>query len=134
MDFFRKFFGLGTNNSLTFYNNGGFTHSGPWKLIGRSNSFDRWYIGEVCAAEYTILIDESTENKEIIKCMVVASTEIANLQVFGRSALNRELVKLEATVNRSYVDVTITPVNKKIETAKFIYSANYFKTLSPISF
>lgn len=133
MDPVKKFFELGANNSILIKNNAGFSHRGPWKQVGTKNSFDRWYIGEISAAEYTISVDYNTENREILKCLIIASTNTANIHVYARSYLNRELVDVTAVVNQSYVDVSIEPKAPQIYSAKFIFTAQYFQSQNPIT-
>lgn len=131
MDYFNRFFGFGKSNTVLLRNNGGFTHSGPWRQLGTSTNFDRWYTGEVMAAEYTIIIDESEFNKEIIKCLVIASTERANVQIIGRSFINKSVADVEVNVTKSYVDMFLNPMADRLKNAKFIYTVNYFSTLTP---
>lgn len=133
MEASKKFFDIGVNNSVLIKNNAGFSYKGPWLQIGTKRVFDRWYIGEIASAEYTISIDFNENNREILKCLVIASTDIANIHIYGRSYLNRELVDVNAVVNQSYVDVSLSPKTPQIFTAKFIFTAQYFQIQNPIA-
>ena len=70
-----KFFGKGLKNTVMPQNGAIPTR----KKITEDTLLDRWLVGDFCAAEYTIVADLSTFQKEIVKCLVVVDL-LLNLQ------------------------------------------------------
>jgi hypothetical protein len=128
-----KYFTKGLKTSIQMKDNGSFSHNGPWKQVYTDTQIARWHSGEFSSAEFTISIDFSTTQKEIIKCIVCNSTDYASLVVIGRSNLGTNLVELSASVNSSYVDLSISPADALYEGAKFIYTAQYFRNQNPVT-
>lgn len=122
-----RYFTNGLKNSIQVKDNGSFSHNGPWKQVYTNTQVARWHAGEFSSAEFTISIDFDTTNKEIIKCIVCNSLDYASLVIIGRNNLGNELVNLSAVVNASYVDLLINPTNSVYSSAKFIYTAQYFR-------
>jgi|TARA_B100002019_G_scaffold289698_1_gene305835 hypothetical protein len=127
-----KFFGKGLKNTVMLKNGANLSYHGPWKKITEDTLLDRWLVGDFCAAEYTIVADLSTFQKEIVKCLVVAGPSTAELTVYGRSNLGNEIISLSATVNDSYVNVIVNakPLDDSApgRGAKCVFSANYYQT------
>lgn len=128
-----RYFTNGLKNSIQVKDNGSFSHNGPWKQVYTDTQVARWHSGEFSSAEFTISVDFDTSNKEIIKCLVCNGPEYASLTVYGRNNLGNNLVDMSVTVNASYVDLIINPVNSTYEGAKFIYTAQYFKNQNPLT-
>jgi hypothetical protein len=128
-----KYFTKGLKTSIQMKDNGSFSHNGPWKQVYTDTQIARWHSGEFSSAEFTISVDFSTTQKEIIKCIVCNSTDYASLVVIGRSNLGTNLVELSASVNSSYVDLSISPADALYEGAKFIYTAQYFRNQNPVT-
>ena len=128
----RKFFGKGLKNTVLLKNGTNFSYHGPWKKITEDTVLDRWLVGDFCAAEYTIVADLSTFQKEIIKCLVVAGPSTAELVVYGRSNLGNQIIDLSVNVNDSYVNVICNakPLDDSApgRGAKVVFSANYYQT------
>jgi hypothetical protein len=84
------------------------------------------------SAEYTISVDYDTNNKEMLKVLVVASPNQSSLTIYGRSNLGNNLIKLNSTVDNSLVKVTVDPADKsqteKYTGSKVIFGASYFST------
>ena len=128
-----KYFTKGLKTSIQMKDNGSFSHNGPWKQVYTDTQIARWHSGEFSSAEFTISVDFSTTQKEIIKCIVCNSTDYASLVIIGRSNLGTNLVELSASVNSSYVDLSISPADALYEGAKFIYTAQYFRNQNPVT-
>lgn len=128
-----KYFTKGLKTSIQMKDNGSFSHNGPWKQVYTDTQIVRWHSGEFSSAEFTISVDFSTTQKEIIKCIVCNSTDYASLVVIGRSNLGTNLVELSASVNSSYVNLSISPADALYEGAKFIYTAQYFRNQNPVT-
>ena len=128
-----RYFTKGLKTSIQMKDNGSFSHNGPWKQVYTDTQIARWHSGEFSSAEFTISVDFSTTQKEIIKCIVCNSTDYASLVVIGRSNLGTNLVELSASVNSSYVDLSISPADALYEGAKFIYTAQYFRKQNPVT-
>ena len=128
-----RYFTKGLKTSIQMKDNGSFSHNGPWKQVYTDTQIARWHSGEFSSAEFTISVDFSTTQKEIIKCIVCNSTDYASLVVIGRSNLGTNLIELSASVNSSYVDLSISPADALYEGAKFIYTAKYFRNQNPVT-
>ena len=123
-----NFFQQGLKNTMLFKNNGSISHNGPWNSVEEETVVDRIFLGDFSSAEYTISVDLNTSNKEIIKCMLVASLETASVVVYARVSTSTELVNISARVNDSYVELLISPATPKAVGAKYIYTAQLFQT------
>ena len=119
----------GLNDTLLVKNNGGFSHYGPWKNLQDDTLVDKFFIGDISSAEYTISIDLNSDNKEILKCLVTSSLEEAKVVVYGRNYTDKSLAELYALVNNQFVELYVTPKNPAFKSARFIHSVNYFHTL-----
>jgi len=119
----------GLNDTLLVKNNGGFSHSGPWKNLQDDTLVDKFFIGDISSAEYTISIDLNSDNKEILKCLVTSSLNEAKVVVYGRNYTDKSLAEMYALVNNQYVELYITPKNAAFKSARFIHTANYFHNL-----
>lgn len=128
-----KYFTNGLQNTIEIKDNGSFSHNGPWKQVYADTQVARWHSGEFSSAEFTISVDFDTTKKEIIKCIVSNSSDYASLVVIGRSNLGTNLVNVSATVNASYVDLIINPADPLYAGSKFIYTAQYFRNLNPLT-
>ena len=119
----------GLNDTLLVKNNGGFSHYGPWKNLQDDTLVDKFFIGDISSAEYTISIDLNSDNKEILKCLVTGSLEQAKVVVYGRNYTDKSLANLYALVNNQYIELYASPKNTAFKSARFIHTANYFHNL-----
>lgn len=119
----------GLNDTLLVKNNGGFSHYGPWKNLQDDTLVDRYFLGDISSAEYTISIDLNSDNKEIIKCLVTSSLNEAKVVVYGRNYTDKSLAEVYALVNNRYVELYINPKNAAFKAARFIHTAQYFHNL-----
>lgn len=124
-----QFFLKGLNKTLKLINGTNFSYAGPWVTALSDTAIDTWYVGDFMSADYTIAVDRNSGEKEIIKCLVVASPSKATVTVYGRTDLTDSLITLTATVNNSKVTLIANPV---ADPCKLIFSANYYQTLNPI--
>ena len=137
MEWLKYFFTRGPKNTVKLKDGTNFLYSGPWQKLAELPTYtlvDRFYLGEFCAAEYTIVADFDTANREIIKAIVVAGEQKADVTLFGRSNLGQHILDISATVNASYVDVSVRPQQEdstNMAGAKVFFQATYFKTLNP---
>jgi len=137
MEWLKYFFSKGAKNTVALKGGTNFSYIGPWVKLMESpiqTRLDRWHLGEFCAVEYSIVADFDTTNREIVKCIVTAGKDIADLTIYGRSNLGASILNITATVNNSYVDIIVTPSNEDstvLAGAKVLYQATYFKTLNP---
>lgn len=127
-----QFFNKGVKNTVQVKDNGGFSHSGPWKAAYGKTLVERWYLGDFSSADYTIAVDLNSDHKEIAKCLITATIDDAELVVYARNNTKGSLVDFSAIVNESYVELYITPKSSKIEGAKFFFTANYFSNQTPL--
>ena len=127
----------GLQNTLLFRNNSGFSHTGPWKQVYTNTLLDRWHMGDFSSVEYTISADLDTTNKEIVKVLVTATTDVASIVVYARNNTLRELITVSATVNDSYVDVILNPATTDPiglnDGVKVIHTAQYFHNQNPLT-
>jgi len=137
MEWLKYFFSKGAKNTVALKGGTNFSYIGPWVKLMESpiqTRLDRWHLGEFCAVEYSIVADFDTTNREIVKCIVTAGKDVADLTIYGRSNLGASILNITATVNNSYVDIIATPSNEDstvLAGAKVLYQATYFKTLNP---
>ena len=130
-------FGKGVKNTLLLKNGLNFSVGGPFISIQTDTLIDRWQFTSVSATEYTLMVDYDTNNKEIIRCLLVGGPNAATVTIYGRGNLGNELINLTATVNDSYVELKATPAQGADSTvysgSKCIFQATYFETLNPIT-
>ncbi len=135
----KKYLANGLKNTLLFRNNAGTSHNGPWKQVYANTVLDRWHVGEFSSVEYTISADFDTNNKELIKVLITASRDRASVVVYARNNTRNDIIEVTATVNDSYVDVILNPINDtnldpstNFAGTKVIYTAQYFYTQTPL--
>lgn len=131
MTIFDNYYQSGLNDSVLMKNNGKVSHNGPWGAVYENTVIERLYIGDFCAADFTIVVDLDTANKELIKCTLVSTIDNASLVVYSRNSTTAELVNLTARVNDSYVELLINPAIPRAEGAKYIYTSQLFQTQNP---
>jgi hypothetical protein len=141
MNFARYFF-RGIKNTLRVQNGVNFSYKGPWVGIIENTVIDEWYVGDFCAADYTIVVDVGNLKKEIIKCLLVAGPEKVAINVYGRTSLSENLIDLSATVNSSKVQLLAGPTfspdgstydnSSLLVGSKLIFSANYYYTINDL--
>jgi hypothetical protein len=137
MDWLKYFFSKGAKNTISLKGGTNFSYVGPWVKLAAlpiETRLDRWHLGEFCAVEYSIVADYDTFNREIIKCIVTAGKDLADVTIYGRSNLGAPILDITATVNASYVDIIARPSQEdstELSGAKVLYQATYFKTINP---
>ena len=133
---FTKFFMQGLKKSLRLQNGVNFSYKGPWVQLYPDTILDEWFVGDFCAAEYNIVIDLGVEDKEMIKCLVTAGVDQADVVVYGRTNLGRNLADVTATVNASRLKLIVDPAISDDSAggtgAKVIYSATYYYNLNEL--
>jgi hypothetical protein len=139
---FARFFLQGLKNTLRLQNGVNFSYKGPWVGVTENTVIDEWYVGDFMAAEYTIVVDVGNVRKEVIKCLVIAGPEQANLTIYGRTNLNENLIDLSATVNASKLSLIANPASSPdgstydnstlLLGSKLIFSANYYYTINEL--
>ena len=127
-----KFFTRGLRNTVLAKPGIYFSFKGPWTQIFSGQPIDRWHVGDFSAAEYTIVVDADPNNREIIKCLVVASPNDASVVTYGRIATIDNLVNVSAQVNGSYVEVVLSVKDDLHGGCKASFSASYYETQNPI--
>ena len=133
----KKYLTDGLKNTLLFRNNSGTSHNGPWKQVYTDTLLDRWHVGDFSSVEYTISADFDVNNKEIIKVLITATRDRAKVVVYARNNTLNNILTISATVNDSYVDVTLNPIIDaelaiNFTGTKVIYTAQYFHTQTPL--
>jgi hypothetical protein len=134
---FASYFLQGLKSTLRLKNGVNFSYKGPWTIVYPGTVIDEWYVGDFCAAEYTIVVDLASQDKEIIKCLVVAGPDTATVTPYGRTNLGRNLVDISATINASKVQIVVDPAIFDDSTAgsgsKIIFKADYFYTINELT-
>ena len=133
----KKYLTDGLKNTLLFRNNSGTSHNGPWKQVYTDTLLDRWHVGDFSSVEYAISADFDVNNKEIIKVLITATRDRAKVVVYARNNTLNNILTISATVNDSYVDVTLNPIIDaelaiNFTGTKVIYTAQYFHTQTPL--
>lgn len=116
----------GILNTLLLKNNSGFSHNGPWIHVTDNTLIDKWHIGDIGSAEYTISADLNPENKEILKCLITATENNANVAIYAKNYTVQELINIEVRVNNSYLELRASPTTPKTSGTKLIFTAHYF--------
>lgn len=133
---FASYFSRGVKNTLTVQQGVNFAYKGPWTLVYPNTVIDEWHVGDFMAAEYTIVADLGPNDKEIIKCLVVAGPDTANVVVYGRTNLDRNLLEITANVTASKVQLIVDPAVHESSAvgvgSKVIFSATYYHTLNSL--
>lgn len=124
------YFMTGLKNTLRLKNNKNFSYFNSWQQIYSNTLLDEFYVSDFLAAEYTIVVDAGNSSREIIKCLVVAGVNSANLTIFGRTNLGTNLINLNATVNASKVSLIASPAIGSGH--KCYISANYYQTINQL--
>jgi hypothetical protein len=123
----------GLQNTILVKDNSGLSYNGPYLRVEDEIEIDRWYVGDFCNADYTISIDLDSKNKEIVKCLITATFEDANLVVYSRNYTNISLVEFKVLVNDSYVSLRASPTLPITNGSKLIFSKNMFHTQNPLT-
>ena len=127
-----KYFNVGLRNTLKLANGVHLSHKGPWTIVYNNNTIiDEWHVGDFMSADYVISIDYNTNQKEILRCLVVAGPDAATLTIYGRTQLDNELVTLTAVVDSSRVKLIANP-KTGFDGSKLIFSATYFQTINEL--
>lgn len=126
-----KYFTVGLRNTLKLANGVHFSYKGPWTIVYTNTIIDEWHVGDFMSADYSISVDFNTGKKEIIRCLVVAGPDSANLTIYGRTNLNDDLITLTAIVDSSKVKIIANP-KTEFSGSKLIFSANYFQTINEL--
>lgn len=133
---FASYFSRSIKNTLRVKNGVNFSYAGPWVAAHPNTVVDEWFVGDFMAAEYTIVADLGPNDKEMIKCLIVAGPDTANVTVYGRTNLGRNIVEVSAAVNASKLQLIVDPAvfdNSTVGVgAKVIFSATYYKTLNDL--
>ena len=127
------FLAKGLQNTILFKDNSGWSYNGPYINIEDEVEIDRWYVGDFCNADYTISVDLDSQNKEILKCLITATADNANLVVYSRNYTNISLVNLRVLVNDSYVSLLASPSLSVTNGSKLIFSKHMFHTQTPLT-
>lgn len=140
---FAKYFFQSVKNTLRVQNGVNFAYKGPWQTVTENTVVDEWYVGDFMAAEYTIVIDVGNIRKEIIKCLVIAGPETANVTVYGRTNLGENLIDITAVVNTSKLQLLANPTSSPdgstydnsslLLGSKMIFSATYYHTINNLT-
>ena len=126
---FTKFLSAGLDGTLKMNNGAQFSYGGPWVNVVETLAIDTWHVGDFMSADYTIAVDNGSNSKEIIKCLVVAGPANASLTIYGRTDTGSNVITLTANVDNSRFYLYATPVSGA---PKVIFSANYYQTINPL--
>lgn len=139
---FAKFFLQGLKNTLRLQNGVNFSHKGPWILFTENAVLDEFYVGDFMAAEYTVIVDAGNTRKEMIKALVVAGPDQANVTVYGRTNTNENLIDLFVNITPSKVQLCIRGASSPTDStydnstllvgAKVIFGATYYYTINEL--
>jgi hypothetical protein len=140
---FARYFLQGLKNTLRVQNGVNFSYKGPWVTVISDTVLDEWYVGDFMAADYTIAVDVGNSRKEMIKCMVVAGPNQADLTVYGRTNTNENLIDISASVTASKLSLIVGPASSPdgstydnsslLVGSKVIFSATYYHTINEIT-
>jgi len=127
---FKDFFVRGAHNSLLLRNNTQFAYRNHWKSLHNNIVLDKWHIGEIMSANYTIIADNGRNDKETIQALVIAGPDDAAVTITGRVNLGQDILLLSTNVNKSSFELIVSPAAVGKEGARVMYTATYFQTLA----
>ena len=127
---FRDFFIKGAHNTLRLRNNTQFAYKNHWKSLHSNIVLDKWHIGEIMSANYTIIADNGRNDKETIQVLAIAGPDDAAITITGRAGLSTDILTLSANVDKSSFELIVSPAAAGKEGARVMYTATYFQTLS----
>lgn len=123
----------GIKNTIKLKSGKNFSFFNNWQQIYTNTIIDEFYLSDFIAAEYTIIVDAGNSAREIIKCIVVAGLNEANITIYGRVNLGTNLINLNAIVNASKVSLLASPAvgsgHKCYVTANYYQSINQLESL-----
>lgn len=127
---FTDYFDRGAKGSLKLRNNTQLSHKGLEKQVYNNTVIDSWHVGEIMSAEYTLVVDNGKDSKEVVKVLVVAGPEDAAVTIYGRANIEEKLITVIGNVDLSVFKLIVGPTRAEVAGARIIYSANYYHTLS----
>ncbi|MDB4348961.1 hypothetical protein OAA64_01405 [bacterium] len=127
---FTDYFDRGAKGSLKLRNNTQLSHKGLNKQVYNNTVVDSWHVGEIMSAEYTLVVDNGRDSKEMVKVLVVAGPEDAAVTIYGRATIEEKLISISGTVDTSIFKLIVGPARAGVAGARIVYSANYYHTLS----
>jgi hypothetical protein len=130
---FNKFFNIDVKNTLGLKNGVNFNYKGPWVQVYENTELDRWYVGDFASANYHISIEFNSNKKETLSVLVVARPGYANYTVYGRVAIDDELVDISAVVNNNHLSLILNPKVAAYKGMRAIFTATYAGTLTALS-
>ncbi len=124
-----KHFSEGSNGSIRLLNSTSWIVAGnSWDYVTTgATEIDQWFVGGYSAAQYTIVAEFGTANREILTCLVTASNGEAGIAVYGRSNLGIDLITLTATVDNAQLKLFATPADPTLNGIKINKIATYFE-------
>lgn len=125
------YFMTGLKNTLRLKQGKNLSFANSWQQVYPNTILDEFYVGDFLAAEYTIVVDVANNAREIIKCLVVAGVNTAEISIYGRVNLGTDLITLTATVDSSKVSLLASPANGSGH--KCYFTANYYYTINQLS-
>ena len=129
---FTRYFAPGVKNTLFLKNGVNFYNRGPWRQVFTDTEVDRWYVGDFAAANYIISVEFDSQKKETMSILVVARPDQATYTIYGRASIDDPLITISATVNDSFLSLTLSPIIPEYSGARVIYFAQYFATLTDL--
>jgi len=127
---FKDFFIKGAHNTLRLKNNTQFSYKNHWKSLHSNIVLDKWHIGEIMSANYTIIADNGRNDKETIQVLAIAGPDDAAITITGRAGLSTDILTLSANVDKSSFELIVSPAAAGKEGARVMYTATYFQTLA----
>lgn len=126
-------FKKGSNNSIHLPDRNNFAFRGKWIGVYNNTVMDSWHVGEFSSANYQIVVEFDSNEKETMQLSVIARPEEAGYNLYGRAAINNELIDVEVTVDNSLLKVIVHPSERIWQGAKLIFHATYAETIHPLT-
>lgn len=118
----------GLKNTIKLKSGKNFSFLNNWQQIYSNTVIDEFYLSDFVGAEYTVVVDAGNSAREIIKCIVVAGVNTANISIYGRVNLGISLINLTATVNSSKISLLASPAAGAGH--KCYITANYYQSIT----
>lgn len=124
-----RHFAEGQNSGIRLLNNTTWTVAGnSWGIVtSGATEIDSWFVGGFSAAQYTIVAEYETTDREILTCLVTATNNDAGIAVYGRANLGIDLITLTATVDAAQLKLFAAPADPTLTGIKINKIATYFE-------
>jgi len=126
-------FKKGPNNTIHLPDRNSFSFRGSWIGVHTNTVMDSWHVGDFSSAIYQITVEFDSNEKETMQLSVVARPAEAAFNVYGRAAINNELITIGVEVDDTLCKIIVNPSERIWQGAKLVFHATYAETIHPLT-